>query len=319
VFDGEGTMNKQSQIMVLKGAPASAKSTFARELMNKEPGRWKRINNDAIREAVDFGVWSQENEKHIRALRKHLLQEFLRAGYDIIVDNVNGGKRNFDEICAQVSKMNIDCCVFEKAFYVPLPELIERDNKRTGNAKVGEKVVKRWFDELGGDMFRFYKPRSEVFTKRICALDRPWTPMEQNENNPKCSIFDLDGSMCLLNRNPYDPSTCINDTPHKHVVELCKLHYNTGHKIFFFSGREDKHIEMTRVWLDKYFGYPYELHMRETNNFEDDAKLKERMFNTHIKDKYNCVLWCDDRLRVCRFIHRAGLPLFRVGSPDNNF
>jgi len=30
-------------------------------------------------------------------------------------------------------------------------------------------------------------------------------------------------------------------------------------------------------------------------------------------------MWVDDRLRVCKFIHEAGLPLFRVGDPEANF
>jgi predicted kinase len=323
VFDGEGEMNKQLQIMMLRGAPASGKSFFARELMRKEPGRWKRLNNDLLREGIDCGVWSQENEKHIRALRKHMLQEFLRAGYDIIVDNVNGGTRNFDEVCTVVGKMNLNCCVFEKAFYCPLNELIERDSKRDGNAKVGEKVVERWFKELGGDQFRFYKVRSEVFMKLTHALDKPWAPMEQDQNLKRAAVFDNDGTISLIpanGRSPYDASTCDKDIPHEHVIECMRLYHKAGYKILFVSGREEKDREPTERFYKQHFPeVEYELYMRPTGNQEKDVVIKERIFNEHIKGKYFVAAWFDDRISLCRWIFESGLPLFRCNDPEASF
>jgi predicted kinase len=307
-------------VFIFKGAPASGKSSAARELMRKEPGKWRRINNDALREAMDFGVYSAENEKTLRRTREFLLKDFLKSGFNVVVDNVNAGKRHFEDICKWVASLNIDVQVVEKIFYCPLEELLRRDGERTGNAKVGEKIVERWFKELGGNQFKNYQVKHEIFTKRTTCAEGEWTPMEQDENLDKCVVYDLDGSMALIShRNPYDASNCIKDTPHKHVVDMCKLHHNTGHKVFFFSGREDKHREVTEEWLNIHFGYPYELHMRETNNNEDDAKLKRRLFETHIKNKHCLVAWVDDRLKVCRFVFEAGLPLFRVGSPDADF
>jgi len=313
-------MNTQLKIMLLKGAPASGKSSFCHELMRKDPGVWKRINNDALRHAIDLDVYSAENEKIIHSLRNHMLKEFLRKGYSVVIDNVNAGSRHFKEICEIVSKLNIDAQVFEKHFYVPLDELIARDSKRVGNAKVGEDVVKKFFGKLGGNQFKFYKVQHEVFSKRTATVEGHWAPMQQNKDLPKCVIYDLDGSMCLIShRNPYDASRCIDDTPHEHVVELCKLHHDNGHKIFFFSGREDKHRAMTEEWLNTYFGYPYELYMRETDNFEDDVKLKERLFNTHVNNKYNCRAWVDDRGKVCKWVYDNNLPLFRVNDPCSDF
>ena len=62
------------KIIVCKGIPSCGKSTYCRELMNKEPGVWRRINNDALREACDFGVYNSKNEETIRRMRDFLIK-----------------------------------------------------------------------------------------------------------------------------------------------------------------------------------------------------------------------------------------------------
>lgn len=315
-------MNNQLRIAVLRGAPASGKSFYCRELMKKEPGQWKRINNDGLRAAIDFSIYSVENEKIIRSIREHMLKEFLRKGYNILIDNVNAGARHFDEICAIVSKMNVNCQVFEKAFYCPLPELLERDSKREGVARVGEKVVERFFKELGGDQFRFYKPRHEIFTKRDCALDRPWTPMKQDESLPRAAVFDNDGTISLIhpNRSPYNAETADKDFTHDHVIECMRLYHKAGYKILFVSGREEKDREPTERFYKMHFPeVEYELYMRPTGNQEKDVVIKERIFNEHIKGRYFVAAWHDDREQVCRWVYESGLPLFRVNDPLATF
>ncbi len=80
------------RVLILVGIPSSGKSTYCAELMKKEPGKWKRINNDALRAAIDFSVWSSENEKLIKNLREHILKESLMKGYNVVIDNLNLGK-----------------------------------------------------------------------------------------------------------------------------------------------------------------------------------------------------------------------------------
>lgn len=299
------------------GIPGSGKSTWARAEIAKDPANWVRINNDQIREMCNGSVWSGGYEKLITETRNFLINLALKKNKHIIIDNVNSNKKHFENACT-IAKSIGDVEVIEKPFYIDVEEAIERDLKREGSARVGEIVVRKFWKELGGKQFAHYIPRNETFEK--IKSNRFVTPMIQNESLLKCCVFDMDGSMCdISHRNPYDASTCIYDKPIEHVVGLSKLLFNTGYKIFFFSGREDKHKAMTEEWLNKYFGYEYSLHMRETSNKEDDRLLKERLFNSHIKDKYNCKIWVDDRLRVCEWVYQAGLPLFRVGSPTACF
>lgn len=302
------------------GAPASGKSFWAKQEVAKDPSNWVRINNDDLRAMTNGSIYSADYEKFITETRNFLIKEAVKRKKNIIIDNVNANRRHFETVCKIVKESNQDAQVFEKPFYEELATLLERNSKREGLARVPEDVVKKWYKELGGNAFKFYHPRVEVFNKRTFAAERFAEPMNQNDNLHKCVIFDLDGTMCnISHRNPYDASNCDKDKPNKHVVELCKLFFKNDHKIFFFSGREDQHKEITMAWLDSHFGHPYELYMRETGNKEDDRLLKERLFNTHVKEKFNCNAWVDDRLRVCKFVHEAGLPLFRVGDPEANF
>jgi predicted kinase len=308
------------KVILTVGCPGSGKSFWAKQEVAKNPLNWCRISNDDLRNSFNGYVFSGDYEKFISDTRHFLIREALKRDLNIIIDNCNTNKRHWEMTCKIAKEANKDIQVFTKHFYADLEICLERNAKREGTAKVPEEAVKKFFKELGGTQFKFAREKVEIFKKRDKIAERFVEPMKQDANLPKCVIYDLDGTMCnIAHRNPYDASKCDKDLPNEHVVNLCKMMYETGHKVFFFSGRDDIHMEMTKEWLDKHFGYPYELSMRETGNKEDDRSLKERFFNTHIKDKFNCKMWCDDRLKVCQFVHEAGLPLFRVGSPDSSF
>lgn len=308
------------KVIVLCGAPASGKSTWGKQEVSKDPLNWVRISNDDLRNSFNGYVFSADYEKLITDTRNFLIREALKRDKNIIVDNVNSNSRHWETTCKLAGEANKDVMVMTKHFYEEVEVLLERNSKREGTARVPDDAVKRFFKELGGKQFAFASEKKEIFKKRDKIAERFVAPMKQDESLPKCVIFDLDGTMCnISHRNPYDASRCDKDLPNEHVVNLCKMMHETGHQVFFFSGRDDIHMEMTKEWLNKHFGYPYELSMRETGNKEDDRSLKERFFNTYIKDKFNCKMWTDDRLRVCKFVHEAGLPLFRVGDPEASF
>lgn len=306
------------KIQVLIGCPSSGKSSYAKELMKKEPNVWKRINNDDLRSAIDLGTWTSDNEKLITETRKFLIRESLKRNKNIIIDNVNSNKKHWNDACKLAKESGKDVQVIEKIFYVPLAELIERDSKRVGSAKVGEAVVKKFFKELGGDQLKFSNPKIEIFKATYTGGSMPVMIQDQSLN--PCAVFDLDGTMAdISHRSPYDASNCINDIPIMHTLNLSQLLYENKYKIFFFSGRDDIYKSMTEEWLNKHFTYEYSLHMREENNKEDDRLLKERFFNTFIKDKYYCKLWVDDRLRIVKWAYETGIPILRCGDPEASF
>lgn len=308
--------------IICVGAPASGKSTWSKQEIAKDPDNWVRINNDDLRAMTNGSVYSTNYEKLITDTRNFLIREAFKREKNVVIDNVNANKRHFQDVCKLAQEANRDIQVFEKAFYVELDELIARDVKREGKAKVGEAVIKKFFKELGGTMFKHYHPKVEIFQRRDKAADRSVIPMEQDESLPRAVIFDNDGTISLIHdgRSPYDASTCDLDAPHKHVIECMKLYYNAGYKILFVSGREDKDRAPTERFYQQYFPeVKYELFMRKTNDQRKDVIIKEEIFNEHIKSKYFIAGWFDDRLQVSKWVYESGLPLFRVNNPEATF
>lgn len=312
----------QLKIILTRGAPASGKSTWAKQEISRDPLNWLRINNDDLRATFNGSVFSGDYEKLIRETRNFLIKEGIRRGLNIILDNVNASSRNWDDVVKLAKDANKNIQVLEKLFYVELDELLERNAKREGAARVPDDIVKKFWKDLGGKQFKFSNAKVEIFTQRAKAVDRVIEPMKQDESLPRAVIFDNDGTISLIHsgRSPYDASTCDLDAPHPHVIECMKLYYNAGYKILFVSGREDKDRAPTERFYKKYFPeVQYELFMRATNDLRKDVIIKEEIFLNQIKPKYFVAGWFDDRLQVSKWVYESGLPLFRVNDPEANF
>jgi len=303
----------RQKIIFLSGIPGSGKSTFSKSIIEKEVGKWKRINNDSLRESFDFYLSLGKDGELIGFVRRSLIKEFLRRGYNLIIDNSNiwnsGSLWNEVVLIAELLNLNVD--IEEVRLYCPLEEAIERDSKRSGFARVGEKVIKEFWEKSGKENFKNYTPKKQSINK----IDK----ILQNKDLEKAAIFDLDGTLCnISHRNPYNTSLCLDDKPNDYVLYLCKK-FHKDSKIFFFSGRSEEYRDLTNKWLEKHFSTDYSLHMRKKNDKRKDFIVKKELFNEVIKDKYNVIAVVDDRLEVCELWHNLGLPLFRVGDPNANF
>lgn len=312
------------------GCPASGKSTWAKAEVAKDPSNWVRINNDDLRNMTNGTVFSMEYEKLITDTRNFLIREAFKRGKNVIIDNVNANKRHWEDVCKLAQEANRDIQVFEKPFYVPLDELLERDSKREGKAKVGESVIKKFFKDFGKDQFKFYKPKMEVFQKKDRIASSNFIAAKQNVKAPEAIICDLDGTLAIINgRSPYDATDCdIKDLPNFPVIETVIAHYKAGRKIIFCSGREDKFMPETVRFIEKHLKYvdkaindslwdvEYELFMRKTGDKRKDSIIKEEIYENCIKTKYNVLLVLDDRNQVVNLWRNLGLTCFQVADGD---
>lgn len=302
---------------MLKGLPASGKSTYAVKLLKKEPGKWKRINKDSLRSMFDDYLFNRDNENFIYSIQKQLIISSLKKGMNVVCDNTNLSAKSFKELC-EIAENIGDIVVEEKNFEIDVEECIRRDAGRTGHAHVGEDVI-RMFYKRYSLKHGLPKEKSMYFEKK-CFQES--SLCEQDETLPKVAIFDNDGTISLIHpgRSPYDARTCDQDLPHTHVIEALQLYFNAGYKIIFISGREEKNREPTEKFYKMYFPkIKYELYMRATGDKRKDVVIKEEIYNNFIKNKYNVAAWFDDRLQVCRWIYQKGLPLFRVNNPEAAF
>ena len=135
---------------------------------------------------------------------------------------------------------------------------------------------------------------------------------------PDCIITDLDGTLSLMNgRCPLSGENCGSDLLNPPVMTILDMYQESkgeDDKIIIFSGRKGETRKETEMWLDAN-GIDYdEMHMRGIGgkNNENDAVLKENLYNEHIKGKYNVKFVLDDRTQVVKLWRSLGLPCFQV-------
>lgn len=313
------------QIILTKGIPASGKSTWAKEQLKNK--RTKRINKDLLREMLDNSSFSSSNERFMVDIRNHVVRECIKKDLDVILDDTNFKKSNFNQICAIAETFNKPIHVFEKYFPIDVEEAIQRDLTRP--KPVGEKVIRQFHNTY-------------ILNKQVVENSKVFLPKEKAvsqscHNLPKAIICDLDGTLALLeNRNPYDTKNCGSDRinlPVYLIIDLMQKRNNTH--IIFVSGREDKYRPETDKWLYGHFTYltkdtliepedelefnvmPYELHMRPTGDMRKDYIVKREIYDKHIRDHYNVLFVLDDRPSVCRmWRHDLGLTVFQLDDRE---
>jgi predicted kinase len=324
---------KMLKITLCVGIPACGKSTWAKDEVRKRPEGITRINRDDLRNMMSNYHFSDSNEKLVTTAKTFIIQQALRYGRDIIIDETNLNRRNFDDVCKLVREMNIDCMVMEKAFYVELDEAILRDSKREGSGKVGEDVVRKFWKKSGGTQHKHYKPRVEIIQRKT-EQSVATSKLEVDNSLPFAIMCDLDGTISLFNskrndgsvdvrhdnahtRSPYDASKADEDTLNEPVAAVIEAMSKAGYHIIFCSGREDLYREQTERFLKKHISCAYDLHMRKTGDMRKDSIVKEEIYNMHIRPNYNVFFVLDDRGQVVSKWRELGLNCWQVA--EGNF
>jgi len=320
------------KITLTVGIPASGKSTWAKDEVRKEPEKITRINRDDLRNMMSNYHFSDANEKLVTSAKTFMVRQALLYGRDVIVDETNLNRRNFDDMVKLVKEMNIDCMVMEKPFFIELDEAILRDSKREGSGRVGEDVVRKFWKKSGGAGHKHYKPRIEI-CQRQTEQSLAASKVEVNNSLPYVVVCDLDGTISLFNckrsdgsvdvryegahvRSPYDASKCDKDSLNEQVAAVVESLNKAGYHIVFCSGREDCYRPQTEAFLKKHLTCGYELHMRKTGDLRKDSIVKEEIYNTYIRPNYNVFLVLDDRNQVVDFWRAKGLTCFQVAPGD---
>ena len=313
--------------MILRGLPGSGKSSFARELMKREPGRFTRTNRDDLRNMLHSGVFSRDNEEVVKSLQDHVILSTLRAGQDVIVDNTHLVSQTVKKLHRLAESVG-DVTVMEKCFNVDVTECLARNALREGIARVPDKVIIDMARAAGLDKGRKLEDRQVYYQPRQFSLVR------QDASLPRAIMCDLDGTLALLNgRNPYDVSTCDDDLPNVPVIECVLAMHTKGHRVIFMSGREDKHREPTVRFIEKHcrrrivYAFsdvpvsrptteciPYELHMRPTGDQRKDSIIKRELFEANVLGKYYVEFILDDRDQVVAGWREMGLTTFQVAE-----
>lgn len=298
------------KVIILRGLPASGKSTFARKLLDENPGAYKRLNKDELRMMLDNNHHTSHNEKFIEKVRDLMLVEALLDGKHVIVDDTNLSDRPVERIKNVVKKFNIDhnqqVQIEINEINVSFEKCLERDKSR--DKKVGDDVI-----------IKMHRQHILKANHSDSKHNKKYpTYRTQDSSLPKAIICDLDGTLCLMNgRSPFDASRCDEDLPNIPVVNMVKNYQQLSYKIILASGREDTFRPQTMIWLERY-GIAYDiLLMRPAGDFRKDAIIKKEIFTNHIEGKYFVELVLDDRNQVVDlWRNELQLPCFQVYYGD---
>lgn len=277
------------KLLMLKGLPASGKSTYAKELVGEG---WVRSNKDDLRLLLHGGKWSKKNEEQVVAVRDAIARAGLAAGRNVVVDDTNYHPSHESDLRKIAKEFGAE---FEtKEFPTDVEECIERDLKRENS--VGEQVIRK--------MWRQYvaPPRERYLSA-----------------GPKAVIFDVDGTLARMDgRGPFEWEEVGNDLPQEEIILLLRMFERERWCILIFSGRDSVCREQTEQWLYRH-AIPYdELLMRPQGDNRKDAEVKREFYDS-LKQRYDMVYAVDDRPQVCRLWHELGLCLLKVGDPDLEF
>lgn len=275
---------------MLKGLPASGKSTYAKELVTKDHN-WVRVNKDNLRAMMNNGEFSRKLEEQIVITERELAENALKLGKNVVIDDTNFNlthERYFMQL-AKYYKAEFEI----KFFDTPLEECIKRDNKRPNG--VGETVIRRMYNQ-------YLKSKPAVY--------------EHDRSLPTAIMCDIDGTLAhMKDRSPYDwgrVDTDEVDPTIKNLLDVLKDKYF----IILVSGRDEVCREKTEKWLrgnDITYGM---LLMRPEGDIRKDSIVKREIFENYIRDYYNIQFVLDDRNQVVEMWRSLGLKCLQVQEGD---
>ena len=130
-------------LFMMRGLPASGKSTRAKAMIEASDKSIARLNKDLLREMLHFGEYSKENENVVRHSQMVLFRALSFMG-DVIIDDTNLRKEDLDkwELVAD----DLDCKFEMIEMDTDVETCIERDAKR--EKTVGEKVIRGFHNQF---------------------------------------------------------------------------------------------------------------------------------------------------------------------------
>jgi hypothetical protein len=128
-------------------------------------------------------------------------------------------------------------------------------------------------------------------------------------------ICDIDKTISIRgDRGIYDFAQCGIDTVHDEVRRILGLLQEAGAKIFFVTGREEIHREVTEKWFTEK-DIPFDkMFMRVDRDKRSGHATKEEIYETNIKDNYNVFAVFEDDSLAVKMYKSKGLYVFGCGQ-----
>jgi predicted kinase len=298
---------RNKKLIINVGVPASGKSTGTRDYLAKNPNA-VAVSRDDFRYGLrNSGVTEPKIEDMITELVDMTILKAFTRGLDVVVDATNL-KESYINHFVELAKYRAD--VEFRIYDISLEKALERDKNR--ERSVGEHVIRK--------MFKQYRVLVETYPFQNIQKTPEWKQRfehikKTNSELPDCVLFDLDGTLALMNnRSPYDWDKVDNDDLNHVVAEQIKFHKSLGRTIIFFTGRDEESRGKTNEWIEFYGLHCDLMYMRKDGDPRRDNIVKKEMFNEHIVGKFHPVCVYDDRIQVVKMWYELGVFCYNVNQ-----
>ena len=298
-------------LCICRGLPGCGKTTFARAWVAEDPVTRARVNKDDLRRLLHDGVYlGRDTENTVNMIRDNMISSLLGKGISVISDDTNLPQRVVRDIAVLGRKAG--ATVATKDFTdVSLDTCISRDRERLEHS-VGEKVIR--------DMhLRFLAGRTLPlpFPDADETEGASFAPYVPDTSLPDAWMVDIDGTLALMERGPFEWHRVGEDALNKPVAEVVRALGTPGvqrkpARIVVMSGRDSVCREETEEWLSRNrIGYDV-LVMRPEGDKRKDSVVKHELFCAHVAPHFNVIGVFDDRDQVVRMWREIGLTCFQV-------
>ena len=131
-----------STLVIMRGLPASGKTTYARKWVAEDPGNRARVNRDDLRAMVHNGVYiAGVTESQIINARDFLILGLLHSSGDVICDDTNLDGTTMRGLKRLAAKAGSDYQIVDLTS-TPLEECLARNAARTDKKPVPEAWIR---------------------------------------------------------------------------------------------------------------------------------------------------------------------------------
>lgn len=292
------------QIIICRGIQGSGKSTWAKQWCHEDPEHRIRFNNDDIRNMLG-DYWVPSRESMVTSMYTVFIANAMIKGYNIVIDNMNLSSKTVAGIEKTIQSFNKEQSfnwkykVEYKDFFIPLEECIRRDAMRPN--PIGEAIIRQTFKRY----------RDLITSEEIAKIRANKAPRIKGAS--PAIIVDIDGTIALRvdDRPWFGPGAAagmLNDEP---IEGTCFAvhHMHDKCKIIIVTGREasDEVMGATFQWLDDN-GIMYdEIYFRPVKDYSKAADCKKKIYEEHIKGKYNVLFVLEDNNQCVQMWREEGL------------
>lgn len=334
----DSNMTNNRTCFIMRGAPASGKSTRSIEIATSIP-------NTIIVSADDY--WMIDGKYVFDASRLGLahdqcFQRFYEAvanGHNVIVDNTNlnyKDVRKYIDFLLGYNYNNINQYIYNvelvEVQFNSIEKAIELRSNREDGKNIPEnrmrQMYKKFKEDIRGHLLTDYKGKIGLGELDLLQNTLPWP--EPVDGLPEAVICDLDGTLSIFEytngltiRNAYAAELSESDIICRPVAMAISAFYASGVEVIFLSGRSEDCRKPTEAFLRRVcdeYNLSYEkLLMRKSKDGRSDSIVKKEIFDEHLKDKYNIIAVFDDRNAVVSTWREMGLYVFNCNYRNREF